>query len=60
MHLRRKLISKSFEMDQNLHEKCVVYMQVHSGVDVKLYPIFIGKVTMYSERLYRLHGSANE
>ena len=28
---------KSFEMDQNLYEKCVIYIQVHSGEDVKFY-----------------------
>ena len=30
-------MSKSFEMDQNLYEKCVTYIQVHSGADVKFY-----------------------
>ena len=24
-------------MDQNLYEKCVTYIQVHSGEDVKIY-----------------------
>ena len=28
-------MSKSFERDQNLYEKCVLYNQVHSGEDVK-------------------------
>ena len=30
-------MSKSFVMDQNLYEKCVIYIQLHSGVDVKFY-----------------------
>ena len=29
-------MSKSFKMDQNLYEKCVIYIQVHSGEDVKI------------------------
>ena len=29
-------MSKSFEIDQNLYAKCVIYIQVHSG-DVKCY-----------------------
>ena len=33
-------MSKSFEMDQNLYEKCVIYIQVHSGEDVKFDLIF--------------------
>ena len=34
-------MSKSFEMDQNLYEERVIYIQVHSGVDVKIYLIFL-------------------
>ena len=25
-------------MDQNLYEKCVIYIQVYSGVDIRFYP----------------------
>ena len=32
-------------MDQNLYEKCIIYIQVHSGEDVKFYSllsVFLG------------------
>ena len=34
-------MSKLFEMDQNRYEKCVIHIQVHSGVDVKFYLFFL-------------------
>ena len=30
-----KLMSKSFEMGQNLYEGCIIYIELHSGEDVK-------------------------
>ena len=35
MHLRRKWMSKSFEMDQNLNEKCIILVQKHFGEDAQ-------------------------
>ena len=34
-------MSKSFEMDQNSYEKCVIYIQVHSDEDEKFYHILL-------------------
>ena len=28
-------MSKSFELDQNLYEECVIYIQVHSDENVR-------------------------
>ena len=34
-------MSKSFEMDENLYVKGVIYIQVHSDEDIKCYLIFL-------------------